>query len=157
MSSHIDYSNALVQVSNAQIKAALGSGEGFQEKLASLIQDHLKRLPQNFILAAAENHEILKRHTHDLEPVAPGMYLKLLHGRTVADEEMDDWGLDGPWIGPLKWFHCTYLSDIGVGFAGGEELSSQSDNIEITSPIYLYREMIYCDGMYYGTWELQNM
>lgn len=158
MSDHIgDYSNALANVTKAQIKAILSGGKGLQDRLDSLIQNQLKSLPQDFILAAAANHELLKRHIHDLKPTEPGMYLKLLHGRAVADEEMDDWGEDGPWIGPLNWFHCTYLSDIGIGFAGGEELTSQSYNIEIPSPIYLYQEMIYYDGMYYGSWEFQNM
>ena len=157
MSIHIDYSSALVHVAKAQLKAILSGGDGFQDRLESLIQGNLKRCPQDFILAAATNHEILKRHTHNLKPTEPGMYLKLLHGRTVADEELDDWGPDGPWIGPLKWFHCTYLSDIGIGFAGGEELTSQSYSVEIPSPIYLYQEMIYYDGMYYGSWELQSI
>ena len=158
MNNHInDYSSALANVAKAQAKAVLSGGEGFQERLESLIQGHLKCHPQDLILTAAANHELLKRHTHDPKPTVPGMYLKLLHGRAVADEELDDWGADGPWIGPLKWFHCTYLSDIGIGFAGGEELASQSYNVEIPSPIYLYQEMIYYDGMYYGSWELQNM
>ena len=157
MNNHIDYSSALANVTKAQLKAILSGGEGFNERLESLIQNQLKTRPQSFILAAAANYELLKRHTHDLKQTEPGMYLKLLHGRDMADEEMDDWGPDGPWIGPLNYFHCTYLSDIGIGFAGGEELVSQSYNIEIPSPIYLYQEMIYYDGMYYGSWELQNM
>lgn len=103
-------------------KAILSGGDGFQERLESLIQDNLKCRPQDFILAAAADHELMKQHTHDLKPTVPGMYLKLLHGRAVADEEMDNWGPDGPWIGPLKWFHCTYLSDIGIGFAGGRRV-----------------------------------
>jgi hypothetical protein len=85
------------------------------------------------------------------------MYLKLLHGRESADEEMNDWGSDGPWIGPLKWFHCTYLSDIGFGFTGGEELTTLSHSIDVPFPIYLCQGMIYYDGMYYGDWELQNL
>jgi hypothetical protein len=158
MNRHIDdYSNALANIAKAQLKALLSGGERFQERLESLIQSNLKSRPSSFILAAAADHELLKRHTYDLKPTEPGMYLKLLHGRAVADEEMDDWGDDGPWIGPLNWFHCTYLSDIGIGFTGGEELASQSYNSEIPSPIYLYQEMIYCDGMYYGSWELQNI
>lgn len=157
MNSHIDYTNALAQVAKAQVKALLSSGNGFQEKLVALIQDHLKIKPQDYILTVATNHELLRRHTHDLKPTILGMYLKLLHGRAVVDEQMDDWGTDGPWIGPLKWFHCTYLSDIGIGFAEGEELTSQSYSIDTASPIYLYQEMIYYDGMYYGSWELQNI
>ena len=152
---HIDYSTALANLAKAHLRAILSSGDGYQEKLASLIQDNLKCRPQDFVLSAAANHELLTRHTHDLQPTESGMYLKLLHGRAAANEELDDWGADGPWIGPLKWFHCTYLSDIGIGFAGGEELASQSYNVDISSPIYLCQEMIYYDGMYYGSWELQ--
>lgn len=157
MNNHIDYSSALANVAQAQAKAILSGGEGLQERLEFIFQNHLKCRPQDFILTAAANHELLKRHTHDLKPTEPGMYLKLLHGRAVANEEMEDGGSNGPWIGPLKWFHCTYLTDIGIGFAGGEELDSQGYNIDIPSPIYLYQEMIYYDGMYYGSWELQNM
>ncbi|MGA8147493.1 MAG: hypothetical protein WB870_07955 [Gallionellaceae bacterium] len=157
MNNHIDYSSALTKVAKAQAMAILSGGEGLQERLEFIFQNHLKCRPQDFILAAAADYELVKRHTHELKPTAPGMYLKLLHGRAAADAEMDDWGKDGPWIGPLNWFHCTYLSDIGIGFAGGEELASQGYNIDIPSPIYLYQEMIYYDGMYYGSWELQNM
>ena len=157
MNNHINYSSALANVAKAQSKAILSGGEGLQERLEFIFQNHLKCCPKDFILAAAANHELLKRHTHDLKPTQPGMYLKLLHGRAVAKEEMEDGGSNGSWIGPLKWFHCTYLTDIGIGFASGEELDSQGYNIEIPSPIYLYQEMIYYDGMYYGSWELQNM
>lgn len=157
MNSHIDYSSALTSVAKAQAKAILSGGEGLQERLEFIFQNHLKCQPQDFIVAAAANQEMLKRHTNDTKPTTPGMYLKLLQGRSNADEKLGDWGEDGPWIGPLDWFRCTYVSDIGFGFADGEELISQGYNVEIPAPIYLYREMIYYDGIYYGSWELQNM
>ena len=41
------------------------------------------------------------------------MYLRLFHGRTDPQQDMDDWGSDGPVLGPYKFAHRTY-----PGFAG---------------------------------------
>lgn len=41
----------------------------------------------------------------------PGVYLHLFHGRDAVDQDMEDWGFDGPTIGPLRYVHLTYLSD----------------------------------------------
>jgi len=157
VNSNIDYSSALAKVAKAQVKVILSSGDSLQDRLESLIHQNLESRPQDFILKAATNQEILKRHCHYDKPTIEGMYLKLLHGRAQANEQLDDWGDDGPWIGPLMWFHCTYQSDIGIGFVSGEELESQSYSAEIPTPIYLYKEMLYYDGMYYGIWELQSI
>ena len=35
-----------------------------------------------------------KRNAHKIKPTHPGMYLKLFHGRTPCDLQMDDWGED---------------------------------------------------------------
>ncbi len=157
MNTSADYTNALARLVKVQATAILSSGDGLKTRLESLIQGYLRNRPEDYIFMALEEYEVLKRHTHNFMPTIPGMYLKLLHGRVSVDEELDDWGPDGPWIGPLNWFHCTYLSDIGIGFVGGEELTSLSYSIEVPSPIYLCQEMIYHDGMYYGDWELQNI
>lgn len=64
------------------------------------------------------------------------MYLKLFHGRTNPDEEMDDWGIDGPIIGPayISW---TYGA---VRF-----------NME---HLIMLDSMIYFNGIYYGDFEI---
>ncbi|MBT2245899.1 hypothetical protein JQK15_20515 [Sphingobium sp. BHU LFT2] len=42
-------------------------------------------------------------------PLQPGkLYLRLYHGRATPDEQMEDWGSDGPVIGPLASIHVTY-------------------------------------------------
>ncbi|QFY43325.1 hypothetical protein F6R98_12450 [Candidatus Methylospira mobilis] len=155
MTNHVSYSNALVSIAKEQARVVLSGGKGLQERLEFIFQNHLKFRPQNLILTAVANFELLKRHTLDIKPIESGMYLKLMLGGTVANEEVEDGGLNGPWIGPLNWFHCTYLAVIGLGFANGEELDTQGYNVDIPSPIYLYQEMIYYDGIYYGGWELQ--
>lgn len=40
------------------------------------------------------------------------VFLHLFHGRNDIAEDMDDWGFDGPHIGPLKYVHTTYACDI---------------------------------------------
>lgn len=157
MSTLPSYSAALERLVKFQAAALLSSGEDLQARIESLIRSRLSNHSQDFILSILDEHLTIKRYAHDQRPKEYGMYLKLLHGRENADEEMDDWGADGPWIGPLKWFHCTYLSDIGIGFAGGEELTAMSNSIDAPFPMYLCQGMIYYDGMYYGDWELQNL
>jgi hypothetical protein len=50
-------------------------------------------------------------------------YLMLWHGRTDREEEMNNWGENGPVFGPFPFFHLTYKCGI-----------------------------VYYDGMYYGDW-----
>jgi len=49
-----------------------------------------------------------------------GIFLKLFHGRDSPKEDMDDWGYDGPTIGPLQYVHTTYATDVKVCFADAE-------------------------------------
>lgn len=39
--------------------------------------------------------------------------LKLFHGRSHPGEQLDDWGFDGPCLGPLSGVHLTY-GNVGV-------------------------------------------
>src|SRR3546814_15424074 len=40
------------------------------------------------------------------------VYLHLFHGRNSPDQDMDDWGFDGPTIGPPDYVHTTYGDNI---------------------------------------------
>lgn len=35
------------------------------------------------------------------------VYLYLFHGRATPDEDVEDWGCEGPAIGPLDYVHTT--------------------------------------------------
>lgn len=72
------------------------------------------------------------------------MYLQLLHGRNHPDEEMNDWGFNGPLLGPLDWARFTYGGLAGIGCIGG-------DNI-LDSDAMKYGLFCY-DGKYYGDLE----
>lgn len=36
------------------------------------------------------------------------LYIRLFHGRTDPNQDMDDWGTDGPVFGPYEFVHTTY-------------------------------------------------
>ncbi len=151
----IGYQEAIRDLAKAQAKVLLSYGQQAPSKLEEWIAEYLEKLPAHHIVDTSRDHDLVKRHVHNSEPTATGMYLKLIHGRTTIDEVLSDWGPDGPWIGPLKWFHCTYMADIGIGFVDGEELVPTGPTEYPPAPIYLGHNMIYYDGMYYGDWELQ--
>lgn len=148
---------AITRLAKAKATELLSYGEDMPSKLEEFVARYLSALPSVSLLTAFDYHEIVKRHAYQSEPPAPGMYLKLLHGRTAIDETMNDWGPDGPWIGPLRWFHCSYLNWISMGFVDGQEFVSSCSADNLPAPIYFLAEMIYFDGMYYGDWELQQL
>jgi hypothetical protein len=75
------------------------------------------------------------------------MYLELFHGRTTADQQMDDWGLPGPIIGPLQYAHTTYASDLKFGFVD----KSKSDGW-----LTVVDGLIYYDRVFDGDWSTFN-
>lgn len=74
-------------------------------------------------------------------PLVPGkLYLRLYHGRTNPEQEMDDWGFEGPVIGPVTAVVATYLQDIRVfGERPTDELWLEST-----------KGMIVWEASYYG-------
>lgn len=55
------------------------------------------------------------------------IYIELLHGRHTPDEELEDWGFNGPVLGPFPFFHTTYGSDIKLGDTGIIVMGNQID------------------------------
>lgn len=74
------------------------------------------------------------------------VYLELFHGRRDPDEDMDDWGFQGPIIGPLKYVHITYQSNLKIA----------SDEDEDRDIIFFHDDMIYYDGAWYGDWSITD-
>ncbi|MBK8467606.1 MAG: hypothetical protein IPL32_17470 [Chloracidobacterium sp.] len=99
------------------------------------------------------------------KPTKPGMYLYLYHGREYAEEEMSDWGDDGPYLGPFEWMACTYMSDLRFGDDEGDAISigcpvctfhnGSTKPVSFRAPIFVWEDMIYYDGMFYGDWSFQ--
>jgi len=76
------------------------------------------------------------------------VYLELFHGRTDPDVDMDDWGTEGPVLGPLRFVHGTYQSDVKLA---PENPPDPQDEIIFLSYV---DDMIYYDGVYYGDWSV---
>lgn len=67
------------------------------------------------------------------------VYIHLFHGRSDPDKSMDDWGDDGPVLGPFEYVQITYLQTLRLGLPdGGDGWIRKVD------------DMLYYDGVYYG-------
>lgn len=83
------------------------------------------------------------KHVTWAKPSNPGMYLHLYHGRTDPQQDMEDWGTDGPYIGPLATCNVTYLQYFKLAFTDGYA-TGPGEYLEIVEDMVLY------DGIYYG-------
>ena len=74
------------------------------------------------------------------------VYIHLFHGRKDPAEQLEDWGEDGPVLGPFRWVHTTYACDIKLGSpeAKGDAVGS----------LYVVEDMAYYDGIWYGDWSV---
>lgn len=70
------------------------------------------------------------------------LYIRLFHGRDYPEEELDDWGHDGPVLGPFDDMSVTYLSSIRF-FEGIHEYWVHVEN-----------DLFFYDGKYYGDWSI---
>lgn len=74
------------------------------------------------------------------------IYLRLFHGRTNPNQDMDDWGADGPIFGPYEFVHTTYSSLVRFGKQDGD-----------CDSLYAVEDMLYYDGVYYGDWTVFSL
>ncbi|MHA3790562.1 hypothetical protein [Sphingomonas sp. YL-JM2C] len=101
-------------------------------------------------------------------PPAPSLYLRLLHGRTDPAADIEDWGAEGPVLGPFAYIHTTYMCDVkfaapvdvmqrffpeviadwrarGISSATGPLCEWQFD---------ILADLIHYDGVLYGDWSV---
>ena len=86
------------------------------------------------------------------KPRKPGLYLGLFHGRHSKNEAMDDWGFNGPAIGPLRWCHTTYARDIKLEFETSTDAEQYFgvDCRNVDLPIEC--DLLKFEGKFYGDW-----
>tara|TARA_R110002074_G_scaffold180998_1_gene345407 strand:- start:52 stop:357 length:306 start_codon:yes stop_codon:yes gene_type:complete len=91
---------------------------------------------------------IIKKYEKTSEQLEQGkMYLSLIHGRKKPDENVEDWGFDGPFIGPLSYCHITYMCHVKLAFKDGI-------NVFDDDAIIIKDDLLYYDGNYYGDWSI---
>ncbi len=71
------------------------------------------------------------------------VYIHLFHGRKTPGENLEDWGEQGPVLGPYTFMHTTYACDIRMGKEDGD-----------TDDLSIIGDLVYYDGMYYGDWTI---
>lgn len=74
------------------------------------------------------------------------MKLRLYHGRKDPEQDMEDWGTDGPTL-EVEWVQYTYGSINRIGMPNGEIIDFNS---------LLKEDMIFWEGVYYGDFILEN-
>lgn len=74
------------------------------------------------------------------------IYVSLFHGRTHADEELDDWGCNGPILGPFTQINVTYMCNV--------RLYDETDGEESEYEGRIVDDMFFYDGIYYGDWAI---
>jgi len=104
-----------------------------------------------------DEREIFDQQTTTLpiygkKPKKPGLYLGLLHGRRHAQEAMNGWGFDGPTIGPLRWCHTTYASDIKIEFEDEADAVEYFGESHSQVQMTVDADMLIYDGCYFGDW-----
>jgi hypothetical protein len=70
------------------------------------------------------------------------IYIRLYHGRMSIDEDLDDWGWNGPILGPYESVQLTYGVHIKM---------HKADHFE---DLGIADDLIYYDGYYYGDLEI---
>jgi len=85
----------------------------------------------------------------------PGTYLGLFHGRATKEENLDDWGTNGPIIGPLEYCHTTY-GDI-TRFRLRDDVDREAHaallgDSDLEQDFCLEDGMLKIGGVFYGDW-----
>lgn len=70
------------------------------------------------------------------------LYIRLFHGRENMDEKLDDWGWEGPILGPYEGIQLTYGTHIKM---------HKADHFE---DLGIAEDLIYYDNYYYGDAEI---
>ena len=86
------------------------------------------------------------------------MVIQLFHGRQRPDEELEDWGADGPKLRVL-YVHTTYMAVTYIGYPA-LEYPSGADSIDLDAWTLGQRDGVIVDdlfhynGMFYGDWSV---
>ena len=89
---------------------------------------------------------------YGVKPKKPGMYLGLFHGRKKVNEVMQDWGFDGPCLGPLNYFHTTYASTIQIEFENPVDAHRFTGSYTLQCELQFNGDMLRYEGNYFGDW-----
>lgn len=88
------------------------------------------------------------------------MKLTLIHGRNDPDEQMEDWGFEGPIIEGIEWMAVTYMTHFRIKVANNEIAEELAKKLgwdmweDCQLLIKFHDDMIEAEGKYYGDWSI---
>lgn len=85
------------------------------------------------------------------------LYLELYHGRKNPDQDLEDWGFDGPIIGPLEHMTFTYLNVIRVFFTKESIAKACGFEGKDDNWITFEDDLLVFQGNYYGDFSLIDL
>lgn len=88
--------------------------------------------------------------TYGSKPKKPGMYLGLFHGRQAPGVDMNNWGSDGPTMGPLKWCHTTYAFNIKIEFENSVDAMHYFGVQQVNCQLEMNGDLLVYGGVFYG-------
>lgn len=86
------------------------------------------------------------------KPAKPGLYLGLFHGRHHPREQMNGWGFDGPAIGPLRWCHTTYATDIKIEFEEAVDALAYFGKVSTFFDLTIQEDLLVFGNAFFGDW-----
>ncbi|MDF0491566.1 hypothetical protein PX699_16730 [Sphingobium sp. H39-3-25] len=147
---------------------ALAALEAEVQRLKALIPSVFEQVDNRAVDRA---RALLAGYVPDPAPTpntSGALYLRLWHGRRDPAENLDDWGSEGPVIGPLAFVQTTYMCD--VKFAAAPEVMDrffpavmadwrQQGFSNVHGPVCDWRftiadDLIEYDGVFYGDWSV---
>ena len=85
------------------------------------------------------------------------LYLELYHGRKDPEQNMEDWGFDGPIIGPLEHMTFTYMNVIRVFFKNKALIGKNGFKSEDDNWVIFQDDLLVFQGNYYGDFSLVDL
>jgi len=83
-----------------------------------------------------------------------GVWLRLFHGRDDPEADLEDWGYDGPLIGPLRYVHTTYANCVKYAFCYEED--ARRFGMDPEGFIPMMNECLVFEDQYYGDWSVTS-
>lgn len=94
-------------------------------------------------------------NSKEAKQLPSGLYLGLFHGRDNPEDDMEDWGFQGPVVGPLKAMHTTYGSTCRIKFVdvvAAKKFFPDFDYRDEWVVLEGTDELLEYEGKYYGDW-----
>jgi hypothetical protein len=96
------------------------------------------------------------------EAALEGSQMVIFHGRKTPDEDLDDWGFEGPTLDGILWIHFTYMATFNVRFKDLESFNHAKEVTgwpswdELTLSMTFEGDLLKTKDGYFGDFELQS-